>query len=72
VNAAEYTALGVVLMKYRDAVDQVDASLLTAITICTEIDPFKALSLTVQRAAVLDALTVADVLLEGRDRKRAS
>jgi hypothetical protein len=39
VNAAEYAALGVVLMKYRDAVDHVDASLLTAMAICAETDP---------------------------------
>lgn len=72
MNAAEYTALGVVLTKYRDAVDAVDASLLLAVAICAETDPAKAADISAVRAAILDALTIADGLLEGRDRKRAS
>jgi hypothetical protein len=72
VNAAEYAALGVVLMKYRDAVDHVDASLLTAMAICAETDPAKAAHLAASRVAVLDALMVVDGLLEGGKQRRAS
>lgn len=72
MNAAEYAALGVVLMRYREAVDHVDASLLTAMKICAETDPAKAAQLAVARMAVTDALAAVDGLLEGRERRRAS
>jgi hypothetical protein len=72
VNAAEYAALGVVLMRYRDAVDRVDASLLCAMAICAETDLAKASDLALARAAVLDALAVVDGLLEGGKQRRAS
>ena len=71
MNAAEFTALGVVLMKYRDAVDHVDASLMTAVLICDETDPAKAEHIGVARVALLDALMVVDGLLEGRQGKES-
>jgi hypothetical protein len=74
VNAAEYQALGVVLVKYRAGVDIIDASLQIADVITAQTDPAKAAELALARVAVLEALAAVDQLLEGTNdsRRRAS
>jgi hypothetical protein len=72
VNAAEYTAIGVALCRYRSAVDQIDASLQVAMAICMDTDPSRAADIAASHLALMDALTVVDGLLEGDRKKRAS
>jgi hypothetical protein len=73
VNANEFQALGVVLCKFRDAVDQIDAALLTAFAICAETDSSLAVDVALARTAALDCLTsVDDLLASPEQRKRAS
>jgi hypothetical protein len=72
MNAAEYSAIGVALCRYRAAVDQVDASLQVAMAICADTDPGKAADIAASHMVLMDALTVVDGLLQGGNRRKAS
>jgi hypothetical protein len=72
VNAAEFQMLGVVLCKYRNAVEAVDASLQVAMAICADTDPSKAADIAASHMVLMDALTVVDGLLQGGNRRKAS